>query len=277
MSETSSWLVHDDTASLEPRPAPGPRRAALPPGTVRAVPVGGTAEPALEPFPPAPPTPPPLTEAEVRGQLVELQQAARDAETASEAAQQAFRRAQEHAAGCADELAQFASLDDELKQLHVAALRSTEGDRPQITVPPELRQRISEHEQARLALDAASGAIPVFEREATVARGVATDARIALSNVADQLVARHALTMLAKRNEVAAELEKLDASVLSYEQFAKPAPRRISDFAMELYASGRRVALLDTGLWRALHGRLTADASAELTLSPTVTAVSKAA
>jgi hypothetical protein len=261
MSEaTSSWLTPQ-----EPQPGDAPRMAQLPPNVTRAIPVG-------EPQPPlvvsaAPPAPAAPTEAEARRRLAELQQAQREAEAASDAAVAALLRAQQHVEACRAEVEVFNDIDAQLRELHVEALRG--GDiRPQITVPPELRQRISEHEQARLALDAAIGAVPVFEREAGVGRDAASAARIAVSNTADQLVARHALAMLAKRNEVARELEALDAAVLAYEQFAKPAPRAITNYAMELYASGKtRVALLDTGRWRGLHQRLTADPEAPLSLT----------
>ena len=107
----------------------------------------------------------------------------------------------------------------------------------------------------------------MFAQEAGVARGAASDARSAVSDVADQLVTRHALALLTKRNELAKELETIDALVLSFEQFASPRPpRRIAEFALGVYASGRGVALLDQSKWRSLRERLTENAEAPLEL-----------
>jgi hypothetical protein len=263
MAADSSWLA----PTVEQRPAPEPRRAALPPGVRRAVPVGGVADPEPEPFPPTPPTPPPLTEAQARALLAERQQAMRDAASTSDAAQAALARAQQHVEDRTAALKEFDALDSDVTALHVQALR--DGDGRHVELPAELRARITARDEAAVALDGATAAMPVFEREAQVARDVASSARIAVSAIADQLVARHAVALLARRNEVAAELEKLDASVLSFEQFAKPVPRRIAEFALETYASGRtRVALLNTAPWRALHDRLATDPAAELTLTP---------
>jgi hypothetical protein len=215
-----------------------------------------------------PPQPPPMSEVEARTLLTELQQAEREADAASDAAQAALHRAQQHAEACAAELAAFADIDTELRQLHVEALRS--GDiRPQIVVPPELRQRLAERDAAKVALDAATSAVPVFAKEAEHARQEATDARLKLSNAADLLVARHALTLLRERAELARELETRDRDLLAFEQFASPRPpRAIAEFAMEIYGAGRRVALLDASEWRGLHQRLVADPAAELELRP---------
>jgi hypothetical protein len=59
------------------------------------------------------------------------------------------------------------------------------------------------------------GAVPVFAKEAEVARGVATAARIKLSAAVDALVADHALDLLGRRHELARELQALDAAVLA--------------------------------------------------------------
>jgi hypothetical protein len=256
--------------TLEVRPGAPPRLAALPPGVTRARRVGEEPEPPpiMTPDMIPPPQPPPMSEVEARTLLTELQQAEREADAASDAAQAALHRAQQHAEACAAELAAFADIDTELRQLHVEALRS--GDiRPQIVVPPELRQRLAERDAAKVALDAATSAVPVFAKEAEHARQEATDARLKLSNAADLLVARHALTLLRERAELARELETRDRDLLAFEQFASPRPpRAIAEFAMEIYGAGRRVALLDASEWRGLHQRLVADPAAELELRP---------
>jgi hypothetical protein len=261
----SSWMA----PTVEQRPAPPPRMAALPPNVRLARPVGAEPEPEPEPFPPPPPTPTPLSEAEARALLAERQQTMRDAASASDAAQAALHRAQQHVEACAAELAGFVDIDEQLKALHIEALRGG-AIRPQIVVSPELRRRITEHEQARLACDAAAAAVSVFAKEAEHARQEATDARLKLSNAADRLVERHALARLRHRQELARALEAADRDLASYEQFSQPrVPRPIAEALLELYASGRmRAVPLSTERWRSLHDRLAADADAELTLTP---------
>ena len=277
MSETSSWLTPDTT--LEPRPGAPPRMAKLPPGVVRARPVGAP-EPEPEPVEvaPAAPTMEPLTPDERRQRIAVAREASISADAVADAAAAALRRAEQHVAVCAAELEAFADVDEQLKQAHVAALRATEN-RPRVDVTDELRARITARDAARIAVAAAEAALEPFQREAVVARDAANAARLKLSNAVDDLVAVHAVMLLRQRNELARQLDAIEADVLAFEQHAgRSAPRQIGEFVLSLYGTKQaRVALLDPRKWRALHARLTADASAELTLSPPAVAVPKAA
>jgi hypothetical protein len=106
-----------------------------------------------------------LNMAELRAAIAAAREAMAAADSRADAAQARLLKAQQHAETCSAELAAFTDLDEQMKALHVETLRSTDY-RPKVDVPDELRQRVAEREQARIACDAATGAIEVFSREA---------------------------------------------------------------------------------------------------------------
>jgi hypothetical protein len=252
--------------------------AKLPPGVTIARPVGAPPE---EPEPIHPsaimPVPELLTEAQRRERISAAREVAATATAHAEAAQAALQRAQQHVESCRGELSSFDDIVEQLRVIHVEALRG-DAFRPRIDLPDELRARLTARDEAHVALEAATAALPTFEREAEVARTEAGAKQIALSNAIDGLVAVHALALLAKRNEVAKQLEGLNGDVIAFEQRAGVlAPRAVKEFVLGFYATGGRVSLADAGPWRELHRRLAEDAQAPLELRPTVTAVQRAA
>jgi hypothetical protein len=122
-----------------------------------------------------------VTEGERRQGLVDALAARRTAQDALRAAEQAHQRGLDHQRRCQSRMAAYATLDAQVTEATLAALRNEAGRVDEL--PAELRALVGEREVARVDLLGADEAIAVLLREMTAAttRWQQSDRRVKLA------------------------------------------------------------------------------------------------
>jgi hypothetical protein len=131
----------------------------------------------FEKYPPPepPPIPVPPTEQELRVELQEAIAALKAAEEALSRSQSTHERAEHHRDKCSRRLAKYATLDAEVVEHKVLALRCDVG-RIDIDPPGGLRRRIADRDLARTDLTTAESVAQVLLAEMAQASAAAGDA-----------------------------------------------------------------------------------------------------
>jgi hypothetical protein len=221
-----------------------------------------------EPLPgPAASPPPAPTEAELRETLEQCISAKAFADTNLQRAQETHDRAGRHVERCRTALENFATLDDEVTEATVEALRSGDG-RPRVDLSDELRRRVSERNIARDDLVAAERAAVVLAEGLTASRVDADAAMKAARTAAVAVVALEAEAMALRVLQLEAEAARIREAMFGFDRInigtGMPFPLIVRKvFGLN---NPRFLRPIDASAWQAARDALLDDPTAEVVI-----------
>jgi hypothetical protein len=225
----------------------------------------------FEKYPPPepPPIPVPPTEQELRVKLQEVIAAQKVAEETLSRLQSTHERAEHHRQKCSRRLAEYATLDAEVVELKVTALKCDVG-RIDVDLPDELRRRIADRDLARTDLQATEQALSRLRADLAEASAVAGDAAKAVDALLCAVLNAKAEGIAVQDQALMSDAERCARSLAAFDKFITPRggmlPGSVRDVLMaeptdmRIHPSG--LGNLSTEAWHAAGDALKADVQA---------------
>jgi hypothetical protein len=226
----------------------------------------------FEPLPATQPQPIPErpNEAELRKQLQHALEHQQAADVKAQRARDAHERAEHHREKCSRQLAEFATLDAEVVEHKVTALKCDVG-RLDVDLPDELRRRIADRDLARTDLGAADRAAAVLLAERAEASAAAGEtaraverALCATLNATAEGIAVHFFASLR-------EAERCVRALTGFDKFVAGRNGTLPSLVRDVLLAEPRdlrvpLGTASTDAWRAAGDRLKADVEASVSM-----------
>jgi hypothetical protein len=217
-------------------------------------------------LPPAPPEPPPAsqpTEAEHRAQLADAIAAHRLADEAATRAGEAHDRAIALVQQRRQELASYATLDDDRLAATLTSLRDDDGA---ITLPA-MDDRLLKREMARLDLEDAERAEATLMADRAVLATAAGNAAKNVDRLAASVLSHRADAIADEHRDLLRQAALKKERLHEFDHFVANTGASMSGNVSSILVAEGRSALArprDTSRWRALREKLLADPQAEV-------------
>jgi hypothetical protein len=211
---------------------------------------------------PARPLPAPPTEVELRAELEQAIGRRREADAALHETEALHERGQRHVARCRTALSRYATLNMEIEDYTIDALREGDG---RAELPEELRTKLNERGVAEIQLIAAERAAQNILRERAVASKAAGDAAKKIEALSVRVLAFEAERLAQRHAELQARAAAIRKSLAGFDRLATSHKVGLP-FAVQHALSGDSYALYapDLAPWMEMEARLRENAMAEV-------------